>query len=328
MKVQFPLIQTRNALVAATLMAVSPFVAHAQGLVKVTPLGGQSGEFCRFDRAMVFEDPNGTRVLYDAGRTVAGADDPRLGKIDVVLVSHMHGDHLGDRHNPQPNAGSCEKPDISVSALPQSNSVNIALKKSAKIVTGSEMPSFFANKLAQGGGDEKNSVLVRFGAMQTVGGVSITTVPAAHSNGISGDFVGQRLGELLKESGVTAYAGPPTGYVLKFSNGLVAYLSGDTGMTAEQKAVVGDYYKPQLAVINIGDTFTTGPAEAAHVVDTLVGAQSVIPSHANEVATQAGKVLAGTRTEKFLNTVKAKAYLPLSDRTLTFDGAGKCVEGC
>jgi len=47
--------------------------------VKVTPLGGQDGEFCRQDRALIFEDPNGTRILYDAGRTVAGADDPRLG---------------------------------------------------------------------------------------------------------------------------------------------------------------------------------------------------------------------------------------------------------
>ena len=24
------------------------------------------GEFCKFDRAMIFEDPNGTRILYDA----------------------------------------------------------------------------------------------------------------------------------------------------------------------------------------------------------------------------------------------------------------------
>ena len=89
--------------------------------------------------------------------------------------------------------------------------MNIAVKTSAKIVTGSEMPSFLANKLKQAGGDEKNSVLVRFGAMQTIGGVGITTVPAAHSNGISGEFVGQRLGDLLKETGITAYAGPATG---------------------------------------------------------------------------------------------------------------------
>ena len=37
--------------------------------VKVTPLGGFDGEFCAQDRALVFEDPNGTRVLYDPGRT-------------------------------------------------------------------------------------------------------------------------------------------------------------------------------------------------------------------------------------------------------------------
>jgi L-ascorbate metabolism protein UlaG (beta-lactamase superfamily) len=296
--------------------------------VKVTPLGGQEGEFCRFDRAMVFEDPNGTRILYDAGRTVAGAEDPRLGKIDVVLISHMHGDHLGDRHNPAPNAGSCDKPDISVSALPTSNSVNIAVKTGAKIVTGSEMPTFLANKLKQAGGDEKNSVLVRFGALQTVGGVGITTVPAAHSNGISGEFVGQRLGELLKESGITAYAGPPTGYVLKFSNGLVVYLSGDTGITAEQKEAVGEYYKPQLAVMNIGDTFTTGPREAAYVINKLVKPKAVIASHANEVATQNGKVIAGTKTEQFMKASKVPVHVPLSGKTMNFDSKGKCMAGC
>lgn len=318
----------RSFLRTVPLVFIFPLAVQAQGLVKVTPLGGQEGEFCRFDRALIFEDPNGTRILYDAGRTVAGAEDPRLGKIDVLLVSHMHGDHLGDRHNPAPNAGSCDKPDISVSALPNSSSVNIAVKTGAKIVTGSEMPSFLASKLKQAGGDEKNSVLVRFGAMQTFGGVGITTVPAAHSNGISGEFVGQRLGDLLKETGITAYAGPATGYVVKFSNGLAVYLSGDTGITAEQKEVVGEYYKPQLAVMNIGDTFTTGPREAAHVINKLVKPKAVIASHANEVATQNGKVIAGTKTEQFMKASKVPVYVPLSGKTMSFDGKGKCTVGC
>lgn len=190
------------------------------------------------------------------------------------------------------------------------------------------MPSFLANKLKQAGGDEKNSVLVRFGAMQTIGGVGITTVPAAHSNGISGEFVGQRLGDLLKETGITAYAGPATGYVLKFSNGLVTYLSGDTGITAEQKEVVGEYYKPQLAVMNIGDTFTTGPREAAYVVNKLVGPKAVIASHANEVATLNGKVIAGTKTEQFMKASKVPVYVPLSGKIMSFDGKGKCAAGC
>lgn len=316
------------SLAAITAHARSKSPSQSAGLVKVTPLGSQAGEFCRFDRAMIFEDPNGTRILYDAGRTVAGAKDPRLGKIDVVLVSHMHGDHLGDRHIPEPNAGTCDKPDVSVLAAPQSNSVAIAIEKNARIVTGSEMPSFFAAKLAQVGADPAKSVLVRFGGMLNINGVGITTVPAAHSNGITADFVGPRLGELMKESGVTLSAGPATGYVIQFSNGLMAYLSGDTGITAEQKEVVGEYYKPQLAVINIGDTFTTGPKEAAYVVNELVEAKSVIPSHANEVSTQGGKPVAGSRVEAFANLSKAKVYLPLSDRTMSFDGKGKCVAGC
>ena len=123
------------------VVAVQPALAEN---VKVTPLGSHDGEFCRLDRAMIFEDPDGTRLLYDAGRTVAGPEDPRLGHIDAVLVSHMHGDHVGDRHLPTVNAGECGKPDFSVVAAPNTNTVNIAIAKKAKIVTGSEMPSFFS----------------------------------------------------------------------------------------------------------------------------------------------------------------------------------------
>ena len=130
---------------ALAALLLTSGVALAADVVKITPLGGQDGEFCQLDRAMILEDPDGTRILYDAGRTVAGSEDPRLGKIDALLVSHMHGDHLGDRHIPEPNAGGCGMPDISVSAVPNSNTVNIALAKGAKIVTGSEMPAFFAN---------------------------------------------------------------------------------------------------------------------------------------------------------------------------------------
>ena len=190
--------------------------------VKVTPLGGIDGEFCAQDRALVFEDPNGTRILFDPGRTVAGGGDPRLGKIDIVLVSHMHGDHAGNAHNKAPNSGTCAAPDMSVSAMPNSNAANIAIAKKAKIVTGSDMPAFFAAKLRANGGNPADSMLARFGGSVTVGGVRIATVTAMHSNGLDPDYIGGELGKAMKEAGIAGDVGLPTGYVLCFSTGLVA----------------------------------------------------------------------------------------------------------
>ena len=106
------------------------------GTVKITPLGSHDGELCALDRAMIFEDPDGTRILYDAGFTVRGADDPRLGKIDAVLLSHVHHDHLGLAHQPAANAGVCGKPDFSVRAAPNSNTANIAAGKKARVLVG------------------------------------------------------------------------------------------------------------------------------------------------------------------------------------------------
>ena len=71
-------------------------------------------------------------------------------------------------------------------------------------------------------------------------------------------------------------------------NGLGVYLSGDTGITAEQDLVVRGHYGSELAVIDIGNAFTAGPTEAAYVINELVQPNTVI----------------------------------------AFDGDGRCVEGC
>ena len=296
--------------------------------VKVTPLGSHDGELCPQDRALIFEDPNGTRVLYDPGRTVAGGNDPRLGKIDIILVSHMHGDHAGNAHSKAPNAGTCDKPDVSVPAVPNSNAVNIALNKKAKIVTGSEMPPFFANKLKANGGNPADSILARFGGSVTIGGVKIATVSAMHSNGLDPAYIGGELGKAMEEAGIAGDVGLATGYVLRFSNGLVAYLSGDTGITADQERVVRDYYAAKLAVMNIGDGFSTGPTEAAYVINDLVKPNSVIASHVNEVGTRGGKVVPGSKTDTFVKATKIPVHIPLSGRTMEFDAGGRCVAGC
>ncbi|MGF1459630.1 MAG: MBL fold metallo-hydrolase [Leptolyngbyaceae cyanobacterium] len=302
--------------------------AAAVETVNITPLGSHDGEFCGRDRALILEDPNGLRILYDAGRTVAGPEDPRLGDVDVVLISHVHGDHLGDRRIAEVNQGTCGNPKTDVSTTPNSNSVDIALGKGARMIVGSEMAGFLANKVNSLGGDPASVQLVRFGASREIDGVSITTVPAVHSNGLSGAFIEGELGEQLSAAGLTAYVGPPTGYVVTFTNGLVLYLSGDTGITAEQETVVREQYSADLVVINIGDTFTTGPREAAYVVDDLIQPASAIASHANEAATAGGEVLPETKTARFIAATNTPVYVPLSGQTMRFDNAGQCLAGC
>lgn len=319
----------RLAFLIASAALLGPYSAiAAPNDVKITPLGSHDGEFCASDRALVLEDPNGLRILYDAGRTVAGADDPRLGEIDVVLISHVHGDHLGDRRIETVNAGSCAEPQANISTTPNSNSVEIAVGQGARIIVGSEMASFLSKKVESLGGDPASVQLVRFGASRTIDGVSITTVPAVHSNGLSGNFIEGELGESLSAAGLSAYVGPPTGYVITFSNGLVVYLSGDTGVTAEQETVVRDQYGAELVVMNIGDTYTTGPKEAAYVIDELIQPNAVIASHANEAATSGGELQPDTRTATFVEETETPVYLPLSGRTLSFDAEGNCTDGC
>lgn len=132
----------------------------------------------------------------------------------------------------------------------------------------------------------------------------------------------------MAENGLTAYVGPPGGYVLRFSNGLTVYLSGDTGVIAEQDIVVRRSLGAKLAVINIGDVFTTGPKEAAYVINELVKPNAVIPSHANEMATKGGELLPNTKTATFKAASNVPVYLPLSGKTMEFDVDGKCVNGC
>jgi len=190
------------------------------------------------------------------------------------------------------------------------------------------MPPFFAAKLKANGGNPADSILARFGGSVTQGGVKIATVPALHSNGLDPDYIGGDLGKKMKEAGIAGYVGEATGYVLVFSNGLVTYLSGDTGIIASQKETVRGYYKAKLAVMNMGDGFSTGPNEAAYVINDLVQPSEVIASHANEVATKGGKVIPGTKTDTFMKAVKVPVHVPLSGKTMEFDNTGKCVAGC
>ena len=315
--------------------------------VKITPLGSHAGELCFRDRAMIFEDPTGVRILYDAGPSVTGGSDPRLGNVHAVLLSHAHGDHLGNVKMSALDAGTCEKPDL-VSAAPNSTTGEIVAAKNSAIVMVSSMGRFVARKaqniLGKPVANCMDEVIVPLSApcvaTRNLGGkrsiratgaskaVEITIVPASHASDVPRELLSDPQKTNLATDNVDLELGPPTGFVIAFTNGLKVYLSGDTGIHTEMKTVVHDFHKVNLAVLNLGDS-ALAPVPAAHVINQLIRPSSVIVSHVNEGATAGGKVKPGTSTRQFIDRVKGRpVHVPLSGKTMEFNGAAKCVSGC
>ena len=343
----------RSQLVLVVLF-VSSSVWAKSSVVAITPLGARTGDFCQADRALLFEDPTGVRILYDAGRTVAGSDDSRLGDVHVVLLTHVHTDHLGDvklAQDPNDPNASCGGDLITSPTVPYSNVAEIAAGKNSAVLVSADVSTFLMNKIASLRGvptpscsagnevvvprSEPCSSNIGFGAKRTVTmqsgtpGVQITVVHADHGNGLDPSFLIEPERSNLSSNGLLAPMGPALGYVLTFSNGLTVYLTGDTGQTSDMATITRDYYAPKLVVFNIGDIFTTGPEEAAFAVTALLGPNAVIPEHANEIATENGRVRDGTKTARFIGMLgRLPAYPPLSGRTMQFDSDGNCVGGC
>lgn len=158
--------------------------------------------------------------------------------------------------------------------------------------------------------------------------VEITLVPAAHDSSPPIALLGDAARKNLEPDSLSLSLGPPGRYVLRFTNGLTAYLSGDTGIHAEMQTVERDFYKVNLMELNYGSSALTTEG-AAYVVNTLVQPASVIVSHVNEAATKDGKVLPASRTAAFIALIKGHPVYPApSGKTMEFDGAGKCVAGC
>ena len=102
------------------------------------------------------------------------------------------------------------------------------------------------------------------GGTQKVGEFEVTMTHAFHSNSID-------------DNGERKYAGEPAGLVIRMSGGFTVYHAGDTSLFSDMK-LIGELYKPDVALLPIGDHFTMGPREAAHAVRFL-GVKHVIPMH-------------------------------------------------
>jgi L-ascorbate metabolism protein UlaG (beta-lactamase superfamily) len=103
------------------------------------------------------------------------------------------------------------------------------------------------------------------GGSVDVVGVRVTMLHADHSCGIQDD------------DGSIIYGGEAVGYLMEMENGFRVYQSGDTAIFGDMR-LYGELFKPELAVLPIGDLFTMDPRQAAYACEML-GVKWVIPSH-------------------------------------------------
>jgi len=74
------------------------------------------------------------------------------------------------------------------------------------------------------------------------------------------------------------YTGTGAGYIIEFENGVKFYFAGDTGLFSDMKFVIGDYFKPDVALLPIGDVYTMDSKQAA-MAAIWVNPKYVIPYH-------------------------------------------------
>lgn len=113
----------------------------------------------------------------------------------------------------------------------------------------------------------------------------IIMVPADHGSSLflSPDRVPPGRG-----GGTFVNGGPAVGYVIRFKSGFTLYHAGDTD-AFEGMRLIGERFKPDLALVPIGGNFTMDPADAAYAVGNLIKPRFVIPIHHAEGA-QAGTI--------------------------------------
>jgi len=200
--------------------------------------------------AFRIKTPGGKVIMIDPFITKnpkTPADDKdlaKIGSVDLILVTHGHGDHLGD-------------------------TAELAKMTGAKVGVNADMGHTLR---ILGMVDGKQ--LVRFnksGPITPIGpDITVTMTHAEHSSEIvHKDAAGKE--------GIYP-GGEPAGYVIKLEDGYTIYHTGDSGVFKDME-LIHDLYKPDLVLICIGGWFTMDPRHAAYAVTKFLKPKTVMPMH-------------------------------------------------
>jgi L-ascorbate metabolism protein UlaG (beta-lactamase superfamily) len=111
----------------------------------------------------------------------------------------------------------------------------------------------------------ENAIPVQKGGTVQVGGIKVTATHAFHSSSIALD------------DGTVIYGGEPMGYIIEFESGFKLYHAGDTAVFGDMQ-LIGELYRPDVALLPIGDQVVMSPYEAAHAA-RLLNVRHVVPIH-------------------------------------------------
>ena len=175
--------------------------------------------------------PGGRTILIDPwfGNPRSPKAAAAVSRCDLLLVTHGHGDHMGD-------------------------AVAIAARLRPAWPCIHEMSLWLARQLP-GGADQVTGM--NKGGTVEVAGVRVTMTTADHS-----------AGDWNPDGGVPLYLGEPAGFVVELENGFRFYHAGDTAVFGDMR-LIRDLYGPDLAILPIGGHYTMGPREAALAVELL-----------------------------------------------------------
>jgi L-ascorbate metabolism protein UlaG (beta-lactamase superfamily) len=133
-------------------------------------------------------------------------------------------------------------------------------------------------------------------------GVKVTMVRADHSGG-----------DLYAGAETPVYLGEPAGFVVELEDGFRFYFAGDTDVFSDMR-LIGERFRPSLALLPIGGHFTMDPEAAALAVE-LLGVTDVAPMHYGTFP-----ILAGT-PDQLRAALAARGVGHVTVRTATPGGA-------